>query len=290
MTIHPARVVAGVLLIAGGVVVGVTALAIVLARLLVDGGMRDPPGRRRRCSTTWSRSCRSSSPSPLADVVAAAGLLVGTRMGRHRALARRRPSPRIGRRRPRLPADRRPRSVRPVRVRPRLDAIDGHRRSSAAVHRRSTCVGHRRASPSARPPPASDRTDRSMPHDRDPPRPCPRYAHRRGTRGFAAFVDGPRRFVVLGVGAVVLPTAALDSTRAVVAHPADRRLRARPLRRGLRADPPPRVERSPGRLPRRDRHRRRGLRPAADADRRWTRSGRRARCRPTGPGPRASAC
>ena len=36
--------------------------------------------------------------------------------------------------------------------------------------------------------------------------PLPRYAHRRGTRGFAAFVIGLAGFVVLGVGAVVLPT------------------------------------------------------------------------------------
>ena len=44
--------------------------------------------------------------------------------------------------------------------------------------------------------------------------PLPRYAHRRGTRGFAAFVIGLAGFVVLGVGAVVLPNAALDATAA----------------------------------------------------------------------------
>jgi hypothetical protein len=38
----------------------------------------------------------------------------------------------------------------------------------------------------------------------------PRYAHRRGTRGFAAFVTGLAGFVVLGVGAVVLPNTAVD--------------------------------------------------------------------------------
>jgi hypothetical protein len=38
----------------------------------------------------------------------------------------------------------------------------------------------------------------------------PRYAHRRGTRGFAAFVTTLAGFVVLGVGAVVLPTVPLD--------------------------------------------------------------------------------
>jgi hypothetical protein len=39
----------------------------------------------------------------------------------------------------------------------------------------------------------------------------PSYAHRRGTRGFAAFVVGLAGFVVLGIGAVVLPTTALGS-------------------------------------------------------------------------------
>jgi hypothetical protein len=38
----------------------------------------------------------------------------------------------------------------------------------------------------------------------------PRYAHRRGTRGFAAFVTLIAGFVVLGVGAVVLPSVSLD--------------------------------------------------------------------------------
>ena len=42
----------------------------------------------------------------------------------------------------------------------------------------------------------------------------PRYAHRRGTRGFAAFVTVLAGFVVLGVGAVVLPTVTLDTIAA----------------------------------------------------------------------------
>jgi hypothetical protein len=41
-------------------------------------------------------------------------------------------------------------------------------------------------------------------------RPLPRHAYRRGTRAFAAFVVGLAGFVVLGVGAVVLPTTGLD--------------------------------------------------------------------------------
>ena len=46
------------------------------------------------------------------------------------------------------------------------------------------------------------------------PTSLPRYAHRRGTRGFAAFVTVIAGFVVLGVGAVVLPTVALDTIAA----------------------------------------------------------------------------
>ena len=43
-----------------------------------------------------------------------------------------------------------------------------------------------------------------------PSSPLPRHAHRRGTRGFAAFVIGLAGFVVLGIGAVVLPNASFD--------------------------------------------------------------------------------
>lgn len=46
---------------------------------------------------------------------------------------------------------------------------------------------------------------------RQPARPTlPRFAHRRGTRGFAAFLTALAGFVVLGVGAFVLPTTSLD--------------------------------------------------------------------------------
>lgn len=38
----------------------------------------------------------------------------------------------------------------------------------------------------------------------------PRHAHRRGTRGFAAFVVALAGSVVLGIGVVVLPTISLD--------------------------------------------------------------------------------
>ena len=77
MTLHPARAVASILLIVGSLVVGVTALAIVMAKLLVDAGMAISP----------------SNALLLADLitvlpfivvfatmgaVAAAGLLIGT--------------------------------------------------------------------------------------------------------------------------------------------------------------------------------------------------------------------
>ena len=39
MTLHPARAVASILLIGGSLIVGVTALAVVIAKLLVDAGM-----------------------------------------------------------------------------------------------------------------------------------------------------------------------------------------------------------------------------------------------------------
>ena len=38
----------------------------------------------------------------------------------------------------------------------------------------------------------------------------PRYAHRRGARGFAAIVIGLAGFVVLGIGVVVLPNTPFD--------------------------------------------------------------------------------
>lgn len=42
------------------------------------------------------------------------------------------------------------------------------------------------------------------------PATLPRHAHRRGTRGFAAFVVALAGLVVLGIGGVVLPTISLD--------------------------------------------------------------------------------
>ena len=50
----------------------------------------------------------------------------------------------------------------------------------------------------------------SMTTQDSPSRPLPRHAHRRGTRGFGAFVIGLAGFVVLGIGAVVLPSLAFD--------------------------------------------------------------------------------
>ena len=46
MSIHPARVIASVLLIAGSAFVSVMALGVVIAKLLVDAGMRHQPVQR----------------------------------------------------------------------------------------------------------------------------------------------------------------------------------------------------------------------------------------------------
>ena len=43
MSLHPARALASILLIAGSLIVGVTSLAIVIAKLLIDAGMATDP-------------------------------------------------------------------------------------------------------------------------------------------------------------------------------------------------------------------------------------------------------
>ena len=76
MTIHPFRVVAGVLLTTGGLLVAVSALAIVLARILVAGGMVVRPG-----DAALLEDLTALLPFivgfALANVVAALGLLGG---------------------------------------------------------------------------------------------------------------------------------------------------------------------------------------------------------------------
>ena len=77
MTVHPFRIVAGVLLTTGGFVVAVSALAIVTGphpRRRRDGG----PSRRRRAPRgPRPRCCRSSSPSRWPTSSPALGLLGG---------------------------------------------------------------------------------------------------------------------------------------------------------------------------------------------------------------------
>jgi hypothetical protein len=76
VTIHPFRVVAGVLLTTGGLLVAVSALAIVLARILVAGGMVVRPG-----DAALLEDLTALLPFivgfALANVVAALGLLGG---------------------------------------------------------------------------------------------------------------------------------------------------------------------------------------------------------------------
>ena len=78
MAIHPARVVASVLLVAGSAFVSVMVLGIVIAKLLVNAGIAVSPPTLC-CWLTWSRSSRSSSSSPPPVSLAAAGLVRGKR-------------------------------------------------------------------------------------------------------------------------------------------------------------------------------------------------------------------
>lgn len=86
MTIHPFRVVAGVLLTTGGLLVAVSALAIVLARILVAGGMVVRPA-----DAALLEDLTALLPFivgfALVNVVAALGLLGGRAWADNAALA-----------------------------------------------------------------------------------------------------------------------------------------------------------------------------------------------------------
>ena len=92
MTIHPFRVVAGVLLTTGGFIVAVSALAIVLARILVAGGMVVRPATPRS-SRTSSALLPFIVAFALANVVAGAGLARRSGLGGQRSPSGRPPSP-----------------------------------------------------------------------------------------------------------------------------------------------------------------------------------------------------
>ena len=139
----------------------------------------------------------------------------------------------------------------------------------------------------ARLPRHSSDSDRS--HGMTAPATLPRYAHRRGTRGFAAFVTGLAGFVVLGVGAVVLPTVQIDSIALSWLIPLTVAFGVAHFVAAYGLHPSPGVERPSRRLPGRDRHRHRRLRPDPDADRRGSvRGDQHAAVRP-GHGRKASA-
>jgi len=77
MTIHPARAVAGLGLAAAGFVVGIAALAVVLARLLVNAGMPIHPGDLATLNDVVA-VLPFVVAFALANLVAAAGLFLGT--------------------------------------------------------------------------------------------------------------------------------------------------------------------------------------------------------------------
>ena len=86
MTIHPARAVAGLGLGAVGFVVGVAALAIVLARLLVNAGMPIHPADLATLNDVVA-VLPFVAGFALANLVAAAGLLVGSEWAQRLAVA-----------------------------------------------------------------------------------------------------------------------------------------------------------------------------------------------------------
>ena len=76
MTLHPARAVASILLIGGSLFVGVTSLAIVIAKLLVGAGMATDPSEALLLSDLIA-VLPFIVAFAIAGFVAAAGILVG---------------------------------------------------------------------------------------------------------------------------------------------------------------------------------------------------------------------
>jgi hypothetical protein len=86
MTIHPARAVAGLGLAAAGFMVGIAALAVVLARLLVNAGMPIHPGDLATLNDVVA-VLPFVVAFAVANLVAAAGLFVGTEWAGRLAVA-----------------------------------------------------------------------------------------------------------------------------------------------------------------------------------------------------------
>ena len=239
MAIHPARAVASVWGSAAGRLLrrrrrrsGRDGAA----RLLVDAGMPIQPWRPCHPLTTLSRSSRSSSPSPSPTWLPrpACSSVTPSRQWR------------LGRRHLGRGLVGRP-SVsscmiaggHPFAMRPRRRVrTDRRRRASSAAFTRSYLVVLGLLVAVARQP--IRRVLRGAPTGRPCCRadPLPRHAYRRGTRGFAAFVTGLGRVRRARRRRRRAATSHPGPAGAVVAHPVDRRLRDRPLRRGLRSRPP----------------------------------------------------
>jgi hypothetical protein len=81
MNIHPSRVLAGLALGAAGFIICVTALAIVLARLLVDAGMPIAPGDVATLDDVVAL-LPFVGAFAIANIVAAVGLVIGNPAGR----------------------------------------------------------------------------------------------------------------------------------------------------------------------------------------------------------------
>ena len=86
MTIHPARAVAGLALAAAGFVVGVAALAVLLARLLVSAGMPIHPADLATLEDVVA-VLPFIVGFAVANLIAAAGLFVGTEWAQRLAIS-----------------------------------------------------------------------------------------------------------------------------------------------------------------------------------------------------------
>ena len=257
MTIHPARAVAGLALGAAGFVVGVAALAVLLAKLLVNAGMPAQPA-----DVATLNDVVAVLPFVIGfagvNVVAAAGLVLGSDWAQRLAVIVSSAGVVIG-------------------AFGLFLVVAGHDpfatgASARALHGRGRdpCHLHRHLSGRPRPRRRRPPADPSLrPRCRMNARntAVPRHALRRGTRGFAAFVTGLAGLVVLGVGAVVLPASSLDGLALAwlvplaVAFGLAHLVAAYGLVRRRAVEPVAR------RLSRGDRHRGRGVRAAAGADR-----------------------
>ena len=242
MTIHPARAVAGLACSAAVSSSASSALAVGLARLLVERGMaihRPTPSllERPRRGPAVHRRVRRGQPRRRR------GLLLGTRVGRSA----------VG-----LGAAIVGTTAGSFGL---LLMVVGRDPFAPAATARSTADGIGILAAftafyvvvlvaiAAAGRPIRGPSSREVPHDarppRSPPRPSARHPRLRGLRHAAGRLRRPR-----GRARSSCRSHVARPARAVVAHPVDRRVRAGPPGCRLRAHPPPLVELEPGRLPR----------------------------------------